>query len=67
MRRVKADAYLHAHGKPLKALADAGPTQLFLEDFGCTYRERLEAVEREIAWQRAADRLLRHYTSDGDK
>ena len=48
MRRTKADAYLHAHGKPLKSVNDARGRQLFLEDFGMTYRERLMACEREV-------------------
>ena len=52
MRRVKADAFLHAHGRPLKSLAEAHSSQAILPDFGCTYRERLLAVEREIAWMR---------------
>lgn len=53
MRRVKADAYRHAHGQPLKPLTTAND-QLCFEDFGLTYRERLMAVEREILWQRTA-------------
>lgn len=52
MIRLKADAYLHAHGRPLKALTTPRD-QLLFPDFGCTYRERLLAIEREIAWQRS--------------
>lgn len=52
MRRVKADASLHARGLPLRGKDDAPPSQLALEDFGCTYRERLDAVEREVLWQK---------------
>jgi hypothetical protein len=51
MRRVKADAWLHAHGMPLLPLV-GDQRSLFFEDHGITYRERLMAVEREILWQR---------------
>jgi len=53
--RLKADAYLHAHGKPLKAAPSTASEQLLIEDFGCTYRERLLAVERELASHRRAE------------
>jgi hypothetical protein len=49
---VKADAALHAHGKPLKAFSGSSADQACFEDFGVSYRERLLAVEREVAWQR---------------
>ena len=49
---MKADASLHAKGLPLRALEDAPASQLALEDFGCTYRERLGAVEREVLRQK---------------
>lgn len=52
MKRVKADAYLHAKGKPLKADTGSVADQMCFEDFGLSYRERLLAVEREVAWQR---------------
>jgi len=52
MRRLKADAALHAKGKALKAFTGSVADQLCFEDFGLTYRERLLACEREIAWQR---------------
>ena len=52
MRRVKADAALHAKGKPLKPFSGSSADQMCFEAFGATYRERLTEVEREIAWQR---------------
>jgi hypothetical protein len=57
VRRVKADAYRHAHGQPLKPLTTAND-QLCFEDCGLTYRERLMAVER-------GDPLATYGTSDG--
>jgi hypothetical protein len=56
VRRVKADASLHANGKPLRAI-DAPAEQRLFEDFGCTYRERLLAVEREVRRLRLAPAL----------
>lgn len=52
MTRVKADAGLHAKGKPLKPFSGGAADQACFEDFGVSYRERLLAVEREVAWQR---------------
>jgi hypothetical protein len=52
MRRLKADAGLHARGKPLKAFSGSTSDQMCFEAFGLTYRERLLEVEREVAWQR---------------
>ena len=36
MKRTKADAWLHAEGKPLKSINESNVQQFFLEDFGCT-------------------------------
>ena len=52
MRRIKADAYTHVHGKPLKVLDGEDPFQRSFDCFGKTYRDRLTEVEREVAWQR---------------
>ena len=52
MRRIKADAYTHLQGKPLKVLDVEDPHQRSFDCFGKTYRERLTEVEREVAWQR---------------
>ena len=52
VRRIKADAYTHVHGKPLKVLDGEDPFQRSFDCFGKTYRDRLTEVEREVAWQR---------------
>jgi hypothetical protein len=64
MRRVKADASRHAHGKPLAALDGADPAQRAFDSFGMTYRERLTEVEREIAATRLY--LFRKYRAHVD-
>ena len=63
MRRTKADAWIHGDGKPLKSINESD-AQLFLHDFGCTYRERLEAVEREVMARRLSGEDVSQRPSD---